>query len=312
MRIRPVGAHALLLDCTTTTDDGVPDDVPEVDLVEAWRAELWRRREQGDLVAVEIVPAAGTVLLDGLPDPSATAEQLARWAGDVAAATNRPDRLAAPTAAPPADGDATAPPADGDATARPADGDATAPPADGDATARPADGDATARPADGDATARATDRDATALPADRDAVARVSGLDATAGTPDRAATEVVVPVCFDGPDLPTVAEYWNVDVPTVLRRLTSTRFRVAFCGFAPGFPYLTGLPAELALPRLATPRPRVPAGSVALAGPYAGIYPGASPGGWQLVGRTELVLFDVHADPPARLGPGTSVRMVAT
>ncbi|MEU7674875.1 allophanate hydrolase subunit 1 [Micromonospora taraxaci] len=226
MRIRPVGAHALLLDCTTTTTD---DDVPEVDLVEAWRAELWRRREQGDLVAVEIVPAASTVLLDGLPDPTATAEQLTRWAGDVVAATQ--------------------------------------PPAAADAVAR---------------------------------------------TTDRAATEVVVPVCFDGPDLPTVAEHWNVDVPAVLRRLTDTRFRVAFCGFAPGFPYLTGLPAELALPRLATPRPRVPAGSVALAGPYAGIYPSASPGGWQLVGRTELVLFDVHADPPARLGPGTSVRMVAT
>ncbi|MET7864362.1 5-oxoprolinase subunit B family protein [Micromonospora taraxaci] len=228
MRIRPVGAHALLLDCTT--DDDVPDhDVPEVDLVEAWRAELWRRREQGDLVAVDIVPAASTVLLDGLPDPTATAEQLTRWAGDVAAATNRP-----------------------------------------------------------------------------------AAADAVARTADRAATEVVVPVCFDGPDLPTVAEHWNVDVPAVLRRLTGTRFRVAFCGFAPGFPYLTGLPAELALPRLATPRPRVPAGSVALAGPYAGIYPGASPGGWQLVGSTELVLFDVHADPPARLGPGTSVRMVAT
>ncbi|MGW2624285.1 5-oxoprolinase subunit B family protein [Micromonospora taraxaci] len=229
MRIRPVGAHALLLDCTTITDDYVSDDVPEVDLVEAWRAELWRRREQGDLVAVEIVPAASTVLLDGLPDPTATAEQLTRWAGDVAAATNRP-----------------------------------------------------------------------------------AAADTVARTADRAATEVVVPVCFDGPDLPTVAEHWNVDVPAVLRRLTGTRFRVAFCGFAPGFPYLTGLPAELALPRLATPRPRVPAGSVALAGPYAGIYPGASPGGWQLVGSTELVLFDVHADPPARLGPGTSVRMVAT
>ena len=75
------------------------------------------------------------------------------------------------------------------------------------------------------------------------------------------------------PDLPTVAEHWGVDVPDVRARLTGTEFRVAFCGFAPGFAYLTGLPDELALPRLATPRPRVPAGSVALAGPYAGIYP---------------------------------------
>ncbi|MGC5285845.1 5-oxoprolinase subunit B family protein [Micromonospora sp. DT231] len=213
MRIRPVGAHALLLDCTASA--GVPDAA----LVEAWRAELWRRRAQGDLIAVEIVPAASTVLLDGLPDPTTTAEQLTRWASGVAAAEG--------------------------------------------------------------------------------------------GDSDGGAAEVVVPVCFDGPDLPVVAEHWGVDVPAVLRRLTGTRFRVAFCGFAPGFPYLTGLPDELALPRLATPRPRVPAGSVALAGPYAGIYPSASPGGWLLVGRTELVLFDVYADPPARLGPGARVRMVA-
>ncbi|MBQ0978616.1 MULTISPECIES: 5-oxoprolinase subunit B family protein [Micromonospora] len=217
MRIRPVGAHALLLDCTD------PDGVPEADLVDAWRAELWRRREQGDLAAVEIVPAASTVLLDGLPDPAATAAQLTRWAPAIVTA----------------------------------------------ATAR-----------------RGTDE-------------------------HDDGTETVVPVDFDGPDLPAVAEHWGVDVPAVLSRLTGTRFRVAFCGFAPGFPYLTGLPAELALPRLATPRPRVPPGSVALAGPYAGIYPGASPGGWQLVGRTDLVLFDVHADPPARLGPGTPVRMAA-
>ncbi|MDG4778422.1 allophanate hydrolase subunit 1 [Micromonospora sp. WMMD961] len=250
MRIRPVGVNALLLDCTTG------DDVPEVDLVEAWRAELWRRREQGDLLAVEIVPAASTVLLDGLPDPTATAEQLTRWAPAVVAATIR------------------------------------SPTADVDPTA-----------ADPDAVAAAADEDAAAAPADLDALATTTGRDAR---------EVVVPVSFDGPDLPVVAEHWNVDVPAVLRRLTGTRFRVAFCGFAPGFPYLTGLPAELALPRLATPRPRVPAGSVALAGPYAGIYPGASPGGWHLVGHTDLVLFDVHADPPARLGPGTSVRMVAT
>ncbi|PWR07444.1 allophanate hydrolase [Micromonospora acroterricola] len=217
MRIRPVGAHALLLDCTTRAD------VPAATLVEAWRAELWRRREQGELNAVEIVPAATTVLLDGLPDPAATAEMLAGWAPTVTNDTGG-------------------------------------------------------------------------------AASRASG-------PDRA--EVLVPVEFDGPDLPAVAEYWQTDVADVPRRLTGTRFRVAFCGFAPGFPYLTGLPAELALPRLATPRPRVPAGSVALAGPYAGIYPGASPGGWLLVGRTDLVLFDVHADPPTRLGPGTPVRLVA-
>ncbi|MGC4849258.1 5-oxoprolinase subunit B family protein [Micromonospora sp. DT15] len=149
--------------------------------------------------------------------------------------------------------------------------------------------------------------------ADNDARARGAAelRDATAEDGADEAADVFVPVTFDGPDLAAVAEHWGVDVPAVRHKLTSTRFRVAFCGFAPGFPYLTGLPAELALPRLATPRPRVPAGSVALAGPYAGIYPGASPGGWLLVGRTDLVLFDVAADPPARLGPGTTVRMVA-
>ncbi|WP_328651554.1 allophanate hydrolase subunit 1 [Micromonospora sp. NBC_00330] len=246
MRIRQVGAHALLLDCTAPAD--APDavaDIPEAAFVEAWRAELWRRREQGDLIAVEIVPAARTVLLDGLPDPTTTAEQLTRWASAVTAATTRPNQADAK-----------------------------------DHTTANAD-------------AHAQDHNGTAE----------DGADHAA--------DVVVPVVFDGPDLPAVAEHWGVDAPAVRHRLTSTRFRVAFCGFAPGFPYLTGLPAELALPRLATPRPRVPAGSVALAGPYAGIYPGASPGGWLLVGRTDLLLFDVAADPPARLGPGTTVRMVA-
>ncbi|MFF3869910.1 allophanate hydrolase subunit 1 [Micromonospora sp. NPDC001898] len=202
MRIRPVGTNALLLDC----DD--PDQV------EAWRAELWRRRAAGELTAVEIVPAARTVLLDGVPDPARAAALVAGW---------------------------------------------------------------------------------TPLPADADAPA----------------DEVEVPVRYDGADLPAVAGHWGVDVPEVVARLTNTEFRVAFCGFAPGFAYLTGLPAEWAVPRLPTPRPRVPAGSVALAGPYAGIYPGASPGGWLLVGRTDLTLFDVRADPPARLTPGTRVRLVA-
>ncbi len=115
---------------------------------------------------------------------------------------------------------------------------------------------------------------------------------------------------FDGEDLARVADHWRTDGPGVARRLRVTEFQVAFCGFAPGFGYLTGLPAELAVPRLPTPRPRVPAGSVALAGPYAGIYPTASPGGWLLVGRTEVTLFDVTADPPALLSPGTRVRLV--
>ena len=93
-----------------------------------------------------------------------------------------------------------------------------------------------------------------------------------------------------------------------METLTSTEFTVAFAGFAPGFAYLTGLPPELHVPRRATPRTRVPAGSVGLAGPFAGAYPRASPGGWQLVGRTDAVLFDVARNPPALLAPGARVR----
>ncbi|WP_431884478.1 5-oxoprolinase subunit B family protein [Micromonospora wenchangensis] len=201
MRIRPVGRHALLLDC---------DDPAQV---ERWRAELWRRREAGELTAAEIVPAAGTVLLDGVPNPESTAARIARWTpGPAVAATG--------------------------------------------------------------------------------------------------VTTVEVPTVYDGEDLPRVAEHWRSTVPEVVHRLANTEFRVAFCGFAPGFAYLTGLPPRCAVPRLPTPRPRVPAGSVALAGPYAGIYPSASPGGWLLVGRTTLTLFDVSADPPATLTPGTRVRLV--
>jgi KipI family sensor histidine kinase inhibitor len=119
---------------------------------------------------------------------------------------------------------------------------------------------------------------------------------------------VDIDVDFDGPDLPAVADLWGCTVAAVVARLRDTTFHVAFCGFAPGFAYLTGLPDDLAVPRLRTPRPRVPAGSVALGGPYAGIYPTASPGGWRLVGRTGARLFDVDADPPALLTPGRSVR----
>jgi allophanate hydrolase subunit 1 len=121
---------------------------------------------------------------------------------------------------------------------------------------------------------------------------------------------VEISVVYDGPDLGRVAGLWGMPVDAVVRRHRDTEFRVAFCGFLPGFGYLTGLPEELAVPRLATPRARVPAGSVGLAGPYTGVYPGASPGGWLLIGRTDAVLFDVDRDPPALLAPGTLVRFV--
>jgi KipI family sensor histidine kinase inhibitor len=119
---------------------------------------------------------------------------------------------------------------------------------------------------------------------------------------------VELPVVFDGPDLPEVARLTGRAVPALVTALTAVEFTVAFGGFAPGFGYLTGLPEDLHVPRRETPRTRVPAGSVGLAGPYAGAYPRASPGGWQLVGRTDAVLFDVDRDPPALLVPGARVR----
>jgi KipI family sensor histidine kinase inhibitor len=121
---------------------------------------------------------------------------------------------------------------------------------------------------------------------------------------------VELPTVYDGADLALVARHWGVPVPEVVARHVDTEFTVAFCGFAPGFGYLTGLPESLAVPRLDSPRPRVPAGSVALAGRYTGVYPSAAPGGWLLIGRTEVRLFDVDADPPALLTPGTRVRFV--
>ncbi|MDG4834598.1 allophanate hydrolase subunit 1 [Solwaraspora sp. WMMD1047] len=219
MRIRPVGTNALLLEfepgepVEQVDDDPADREGGPADQVESWRAELWRRRETGDLTAADIVPAARTILIDGTPDPEATAALIAGW-----------------------------PP----------------PPAAGSATG----------------------------------------------------SLLEIPIEYDGEDLPDVAALWGVDVTEAVRRISDTELRVAFCGFSPGFGYLTGLPADWAVPRLATPRPKVPAGSVALAGPYAGIYPTASPGGWRLIGRTDVPLFDVHRDPPALLVPGTRVRLV--
>jgi KipI family sensor histidine kinase inhibitor len=119
---------------------------------------------------------------------------------------------------------------------------------------------------------------------------------------------VDLPVVFDGPDLGEVARLTGRSVPDLIAALSAADLVVAFGGFAPGFAYLAGLPKDLHVPRRATPRTRVPAGSVGLAGPFAGAYPRASPGGWQLVGRTDAVLFDVDRDPPALLVPGTRVR----
>ncbi len=119
---------------------------------------------------------------------------------------------------------------------------------------------------------------------------------------------VTVPVRYDGPDLAEVARLWRTAEREVAEVVGSVVFRVAFCGFAPGFGYLTGLPERFHLPRRATPRTAVPAGSLALAGEYAGVYPRSSPGGWQLIGSTDAVLWDPQREPAALFTPGARVR----
>jgi KipI family sensor histidine kinase inhibitor len=200
MKVLPVGEDALLV------------EVASGDEAQALHAELLRRRAEGSLSAREIVPAARTVLLDGLDAPARVAAELT--AADL------------PPAPPPA----------------------------------------------------------------RDVIE--------------------IPVRYDGPDLADVAAHWGVPEPEVARIHAGTDFRVAFCGFAPGFGYLTGLPPRYDVPRRATPRTAVPAGSVALAGPYTGVYPRSSPGGWQLIGTTDAVLWDHARVPAALLSPGVRVRFV--
>ncbi|MEV7419511.1 allophanate hydrolase subunit 1 [Streptomyces sp. NPDC089919] len=198
MRVLRVGADALLV------------EVDSAAAVTALHAELLRRRAAGELAGVrEIVPAARTVLLDGVAEPAALAARLPGWPVPPPAETDGP--------------------------------------------------------------------------------------------------EVVVPVRWDGPDLAEVASLWGAPVPEVMG---SASFRVAFCGFAPGFGYLTGLPERFHVPRRATPRTAVPPGSVALAGEFAGVYPRSSPGGWQLVGSTDAVLWDPAREPAALFAPGTRVRFV--
>ncbi|MFI8835706.1 allophanate hydrolase subunit 1 [Streptomyces afghaniensis] len=200
MKVLPVGEDALLV------------EVSSGDEAQALHAELLRRRAEGSLSAREIVPAARTVLLDGLDAPARVAAELTA---------------------------------------------AELPPA-----------------------------------------------------PPRARAVVELPVRYDGPDLADVASHWGVPEREVARIHAGTEFRVAFCGFAPGFGYLTGLPPRYDVPRRATPRTAVPAGSVALAGPYTGVYPRSSPGGWQLIGTTDAVLWDHARVPAALLSPGTRVRFV--
>ncbi|GAB3109917.1 hypothetical protein GCM10027055_08550 [Janibacter alkaliphilus] len=122
--------------------------------------------------------------------------------------------------------------------------------------------------------------------------------------------DLEVPVVYDGDDLAEVGELTGLGERGVVEAHTGQEWTVAFCGFAPGFGYLVGADPRLHVPRRSSPRTRVPAGAVALAGEFAGVYPRESPGGWQLIGRTELVAWDIDRDPPALLVPGTRVRFV--
>jgi KipI family sensor histidine kinase inhibitor len=197
VRVLRVGRTAAMLDVATSEE------------ALAWRDELWRRRDAGELTAADIVSGARTVLVDGCPDVTGFISAVSGWV----------------------------------------------PP---------------------------------------DASATVEGV------------PVTIPMRYDGDDLEWVAGQLGTSVDGFIACHLDTEFRVAFCGFAPGFAYMTGL--GVSLPRLATPRPRVPAGSVALADTYCGIYPSPSPGGWRLIGSTDVPLFDPMRDPPATLAPGSRVR----
>lgn len=124
---------------------------------------------------------------------------------------------------------------------------------------------------------------------------------------------VTVPVRYDGADMQAVATQLGMSTDEVGELHSGAEYTVAFMGFSPGFPYLVAEDGDevgrlLFLPRLGTPRTEVPAGSVAVAAGYCGIYPRSSPGGWNLLGRTDATLFDAQQDPPALLQPGTRVR----
>jgi len=143
---------------------------------------------------------------------------------------------------------------------------------------------------------------------------RIERVGEGAREPDGTRRLFRVPVAYggaDGPDLGELARELGVPEGEFARRHAAAEYRVAFIGFAPGFPYLTGLPPELSAKRLPSPRPRVPAGSVAIGGSYSGVYPAVTPGGWRLIGRSGVRLFDPAADPPSLLAAGDRVRFEA-
>ncbi|TAN05504.1 MAG: 5-oxoprolinase subunit PxpB [Rhodanobacteraceae bacterium] len=143
-----------------------------------------------------------------------------------------------------------------------------------------------------------------------------AALDGTGGSDPEPVSRapVDIPVCYGGAcgiDLAAVADHTGLAPDAVVARHTAAAYSVAMLGFAPGFPYLLGLDPALSVPRRASPRTRVPKGAVAIGGAQTGIYPRELPGGWHLIGRTPLTLFDPTRDPPCLLAPGDRVRFQA-
>ena len=144
-----------------------------------------------------------------------------------------------------------------------------------------------------------------------DLIRRSVKSDDTTKVADQDAHQIPVSYGDDyGPDLDNVAKHSGLTPDEVIAIHSGTDYHVFMLGFAPGFPYLGGMDARIACPRLATPRTLVPAGAVGIAESQTGVYPNPSPGGWQIIGRTPMRLFDVDADPPAAMLPGTKVNFV--
>jgi KipI family sensor histidine kinase inhibitor len=143
-----------------------------------------------------------------------------------------------------------------------------------------------------------------------DDVRRVAASFDPASSSLRSGRQHEIPVNYDGEDLAAVAAMIGSSVADVVAMHSAATYRVAFCGFAPGFGYLTGLDSRLHVPRRETPRTKVPAGSVAIASEYSAVYPHSSPGGWHLLGTTTTAMWDVERMPPSLLQPGDTVRFI--
>lgn len=143
-------------------------------------------------------------------------------------------------------------------------------------------------------------------------VIRGQWSDTNAWVPDLRPRSLTIPVTYDGPDLPAVATATGLSIEEVVARHSDRWYDVYFLGFVPGFAYLGPLDPALVLPRRDTPRPRIPAGSVAIGGAQTAVYPLVTPGGWHLLGRTEVTLFDPASNEPALLAAGDRVRFRPT